>query len=243
MFVEIKIQARQQRRVGVFIDIVFQHRGIKHSSGRLLDGLAHLGRAEIDECGPVGYPKLVILHEPDLLPVLLHGHGRQCRVVCGQRHQGYILGDKRIRLRQVKRLGINRSFPGRELFGGERLPRVGHLVIGRHLVGFHTHVGERNHGIARRDLLQQAIDHDLVVAVHDIGAAQHVPRGVIVHTGSGRTDVTDRVARRLEAKTEIGQPGLLIVEPLLRPLLPQHVHIGEKELHYALVIRHTLLGQ
>ena len=53
-FVEIKIQARQQRRVGVFIDIVFQHRGIKHSSGCLLDGLPPRASGKLMNVAPLG---------------------------------------------------------------------------------------------------------------------------------------------------------------------------------------------
>ena len=84
---------------------------------------------------PRWVPKLVILHEPDLRLSC-------CMATVGsagwlrQRHQGYIPGDKRIRLRQVKRLSINRSFPGRELFEWRASGARRALAIGRHLVGF-----------------------------------------------------------------------------------------------------------
>ena len=243
VFVKIETQPGEQRRVSVLIDVVLEHGGIEHRSRALGNTLAHFGGAEVDVGSPLGHTELIVLQKPDFLSVRLQCHHRQRGVIFCQGHQGHVLGNKFIGLRQVEGIGFDRPQPGGQLLIRNRTARIGRLVIGREAVSLHPHVGEGDQHIAGGNFTQQAVDHGLVVTVHDVGALQHILGGVFLHPRGQGGHIAHRVALLLEAEAVFRQAGLLVVQPLLRTFLAQHLHVGEKQLQHPLVVLHPALGQ
>ena len=161
------------------------------------------------------------------MPTKLTGNSRRTRFCRAQGDQRYILGDECVGGRQRQGRHITGTFPLLHALLRHNLPAVGHVIVGADRIGDHRLVVEYDLGILGAQGIEQRHQGIGVVLVHDVGAAQNIFGGVIVHARGQGAGISHWRTLFAEAKAQLRQLRLLLVEPVLWALLSQHRRVGK----------------